>query len=86
MKKLILLLTLLSFTSVFAQENFKMKEFNQKLHQDIDKVLENNPQLYETKPMVKKGRGPASVAPTSEELENERYQEKFDKNLGLKGW
>lgn len=86
MKKLILILGLLNFNIVLAQENFKMKEFNQKLHQDIDQVLENNPQMYETKPIVKKGRGPASVTPASDHLESERYQEKFDENLGLKGW
>lgn len=85
MKTLIISCLLFVSSQAFSQENLRMREFSQTLQQDIDEVLENNPQIYEKK-TLKKGRGPASIAPVDKVEEKERYKEKYDKNLGLKAW
>ncbi len=45
--------------SLFAKNDANFKNFNKKMNQNIDEVLEQNPHLYETKPIG--GRQPASV-------------------------
>jgi len=66
MKKLFLLLSL-SLVSLyaFAKKDIDLSKFNKELNSNIQTVIKNNPQTYETKnPM---GRGPASVGSDEKE-------------------
>jgi hypothetical protein len=62
--KIILCLSLLS--TVALAKNASFSGFSEALNQNIDKVIENNPQAYETKEIKKEikqiKRGPASVS------------------------
>lgn len=55
--KLLIITTLLISFHIFGKEP-SFKDFNKTLNQDIEMTLQNNPQLYETKP----ARMPASVS------------------------
>lgn len=55
--KLLIITTLMISFHIFGKEP-SFKDFNKTLNQDIETTLQDNPQLYETKPM----RMPASVS------------------------
>ncbi len=52
---------------VFARRDVDLKTFSKKMNHNIDWVLEDNPEVYETKPIH---RGPASVTPVENEEKN----------------
>ena len=71
--KVFLLLFLSALVSVsFAKNDADFKNFNKKMTQKIQQVLDENPHLYETKPI---NRGPASVQPSAQ---NEEPIQKLD--------
>lgn len=63
MKLLLILFVLALSVSALGDSDAKIKHFNKKLMENINKVISDNPQMYETKNIhVKKtSRGPASV-------------------------
>lgn len=88
MKNLLILVFLLMALKAFSQEHMKMREFHESMNQNIGKVLDDNPQVYEKKSPARKGsRGPASAEPVETIIEDhERYKERYDKGLGLREW
>lgn len=80
MKKLFILSLLAISTSPYAREDIGLQQFNESLNREIKHVVDQNPQMYETKEVVKKRRAPASVE--VEVLEPKPY----DKDLGLGKW
>lgn len=66
MKKLVLIIVL-SFISLFAfaKKDIDLSKFNKELNSNIETVIKNNPQTYETKNPL--GRGPASVGADEKE-------------------
>ncbi len=78
----ILLVSLLLSPVVFGKA-VDLSEFNEKLHQNMDTVLEQNPQVYEKKSF---GRAPASVPSESPENLTEKLDH-FDEQIdGQKSW
>jgi len=89
MAKLFILVSLFILSSIaFAKRDVDMKSFNKDLLQNMDAVLKENPQDYETRPI----RKPASVTPEIEKEES--IEEKNQKNIndieeqstGLNDW
>lgn len=60
----VLILSFLTFTA-FAKRDVDFQSFSQKMNQNIDKTVQDNPQMYETKPI--KNRKPASVKQIDDE-------------------
>ena len=68
MRYLLLVFVLSIFTSFViakSDSHLNFKYFNSQLNSEIETVIKNNPQDYETKPIIK--RKPASVNPINEE-------------------
>lgn len=77
MKRFLTLALLILCNSTFAQsKDVDLKGFNKDLNRNIYDTLDNNPQMYEKKPIR---RGPASIAePIPVEQTNEKLDE-FDR-------
>ncbi len=78
----ILLLSLLFLPVAFGKA-VDLSEFNEKLHQNMDTVLEQNPQVYEKKSF---SRAPASISSETPENLTEKL-DSFDEQIdGQKSW
>ena len=73
--KVILFSTILIFSSVsFAKSKANFKSFNKAVSENISETIDQNPQMYETKPL---NRGPASASPAI--IQNDSEMKSTDK-------
>lgn len=82
MKILSILTCIFTLTSLYARPDSKLKTFNKEFSQQMNKVIEENPQMYETKPI---GRAPASVVNIIEPEATEKLdaiEEHADSHMG----
>ncbi len=71
--KVLLIAFILAFSTVLlAKRDVDFDSFNKEMMENIQEVIDENPQMYETRPV---GRKPASVEPVDEE---ENITEKLD--------
>lgn len=79
MKIIVTLFALLFISLAFAKDLKRIDHFNEAMIKSIDRVIEHNPQDYETRPILE--RNPASIEVIdSEELQN--IQEFSGTNIG----
>ncbi len=64
MKFILLFICLLSATSLWGKPGVDFKSFSKSVNQNIDQTIQNNPQLYETRPV---NREPASLKKIDDE-------------------
>ena len=82
MKKLLLLVCLVFSTVLIARTDIDLSSFNKHMLQNIDEVIEDNPEIYETK---NPGRVPASTKPV--EIDTTDKLDKFlEQANGQKAW
>lgn len=76
----LLILAFISAAALAKSVNFE--QFNKKLVSEIDSVIEDNPETYETKP---RGRAPASVKPEVDST-SKQLDEFEEQASGHKSW
>ena len=84
MKKLIVLLCLIFSTVLIARNDVDFSSFNKEMIHNMDEVIEDNPEIYETK---NPGRVPASVKPNEVDIDTTEKLDKFQEQVsGPKSW
>ena len=82
MKKLLLLICLVFSTVLIARTDIDLSSFNKHMLQNIDEVIEDNPEIYETK---NPGRVPASTKAV--EIDTADKLDEFQEQAsGQKSW
>ena len=72
MNKFLLACLFLCVSYTGLTKEVDLQQFNQQLHKNMQQVIEDNPQMYETR---KPGRAPASVTPVIPESPTEQLDE-----------
>ena len=80
--KYFIILSLIISSIAFAKRDVDLGAFSMEFNKNIDEVLEDNPEVYETKPVQIK-RGPASVTPIETIEKLDQVEEQAD---GFKDW
>jgi hypothetical protein len=81
MKLLLVFTFLFGSFSLFAKKDIDFKSFNKQVNKNIDEVIQENPQLYETKELVRKPASVELVEPESTDKLDE-IQEQADSHMG----
>jgi len=82
MKKFIVLLCLIFSSVLIARNDVDLSSFNKEMQQNMDEVIQDNPQIYETR---NPGRTPASVEAT--EIDTTEQLDEFQEQAsGQKSW
>lgn len=79
MKLLVIVISLISVSMLYAKRDVDMKAFNEVMIQNIDETLKDNPQVYEKDDKVL--RKPASVE--SVDIEQKALEEQSEKLEGF---
>lgn len=69
MKTALFFVVFLSALFSFARQAVDFKQIHSQAHQEMDKVLQDNPQVYETKPIMRKPASAKPVRGTTEKLD-----------------
>lgn len=82
MKSNAMILFILLFSTIALGSEVDLKTFNEKMNKNIDSVLADNPEVYETK---SSGRSPASVKPKVDPT-SKQLDEFEEQAAGQKSW
>lgn len=80
--KILLVLSTLLSMNLMAKKSVDLGIFNKEINKNMNEVIQDNPQLYETKP-VRMNRAPASVSPVETTEKLDKFEEQAD---GHKDW
>lgn len=75
MRKLLIVLCMIIPSVIFARPDVDLSSFNKHMLENMDKVIEDNPEIYETKTL---GREPASVKPDPRKISPTEKLDNFD--------
>jgi hypothetical protein len=73
----IALFTILFSLNLLAKKDVSLKSFNKEMQKNMNEVIQDNPQMYETKP-IRMNRAPASVSPVETTQKLDEVEEQAD--------